>query len=129
MTYYPESSRLLNQELQRQERSASWLAQRLDVNPSTVARCLQAARCVRPTYSADEVEQQQIAAICRLVEGMPLAIELAAAWVNLLSVADILAAIRRSLRFLESDLRGVPVLPLRGSRLRSLHPRTVDTPS
>ena len=40
MTYYPEFSRLLNRELQRQDRSASWLAQRLDVSPSTVARWL-----------------------------------------------------------------------------------------
>lgn len=40
MTYYPEFSRLLNQALLRQDRSASWLAQRLDVSPSTVARWL-----------------------------------------------------------------------------------------
>ena len=33
----PEFSSLLNQEVQRQERSASWLAQRLNVYPSTVA--------------------------------------------------------------------------------------------
>ncbi len=49
-----------------------------------------------------------IVEICRLVEGMPLAIELAASWVTLMSAADILAAIRESLRFLETDLRGVP---------------------
>ena len=69
---------------------------------------LQSARRVRPNYSADFDEQQSIAEICRLVEGMPLAIELAAAWVTLMSAGEILGAIRHSLRFLESDRRGVP---------------------
>ena len=40
MGYYPEFSQLLNQFLQRQERSASWLADRLGVSPSTVGRWL-----------------------------------------------------------------------------------------
>ena len=40
MSYYPEFARLLNQALQRHERSASWLAQRLGVSPSTVGRWL-----------------------------------------------------------------------------------------
>ncbi|MBX2998160.1 MAG: AAA family ATPase [Caldilineaceae bacterium] len=75
--------------------------------PATVL-FLQAARRVRPNYHADVAEQRHIAEICRLVEGMPLAIELAASWVTLLSAADILAAIRRSLHFLETDLRGLP---------------------
>ena len=73
-----------------------------------MALFLQSARRVRPAYRAEAGERQQIAAICRLVEGMPLAIELAASWVNLLAAAEILAAIRQSLHFLETDLRGVP---------------------
>ena len=40
MSYYPEFSRLLNQALQSRDRSASWLAQRLGVSPSTVGRWL-----------------------------------------------------------------------------------------
>ncbi len=39
---------------------------------------------------------------------MPLAIELAAAWVTVMSAAEILAAIHQSLHFLESDLRRIP---------------------
>ena len=69
---------------------------------------LQSARRVRPTYGADIAERRSIAEICQLVEGMPLAIELAAAWVTVMSAAEILAAIRQSLRFLESDLRRAP---------------------
>ncbi len=69
---------------------------------------LQAARRVRPSYKDTESERARIAEICKLVEGMPLAIELAASWIRLMSAADILDAIRESLHFLETDLHGVP---------------------
>ncbi|MGB5048649.1 MAG: AAA family ATPase, partial [Caldilineaceae bacterium] len=75
---------------------------------SASALFVQSAHRVRPGYRQDAEESRSIAEICRLVEGMPLAIELAASWVTLLSAGDILAAIRRSLHFLETDLRGVP---------------------
>lgn len=47
--------------------------------------------------------------ICRFVEGMPLAIELAAAWVTALSPAEILGELRRNLDFLQTELRDVPL--------------------
>ena len=46
--------------------------------------------------------------ICRLVEGMPLAIELAAAWVGLLEPKAIAAEIKRDLSFLSTDLQDYP---------------------
>jgi predicted ATPase/DNA-binding CsgD family transcriptional regulator len=46
--------------------------------------------------------------ICQLVGGMPLAIELAAAWVDALSLQEIVQEISRSLDFLRTDLRDVP---------------------
>lgn len=46
--------------------------------------------------------------ICRLVAGMPLAIELAAAWVELLSLEEIAAEIQQGLDILETELRDVP---------------------
>jgi len=46
--------------------------------------------------------------ICQLVEGMPLAIELAAAWVRLLSCEEIAQEIERSLDFLATSMRDVP---------------------
>ncbi|MEZ4864836.1 MAG: AAA family ATPase [Caldilineaceae bacterium] len=85
-------------------------------NAAAVVLFLQAARRVRPDYGVDAhseqrahtaTEQSAIAAICSLVEGMPLAIELAASWVTMMSAAEILAAIHASLHFLETDLRGV----------------------
>ena len=49
-----------------------------------------------------------ISRICQLVEGMPLAIELAAAWVRLLSCDEIAQEIERSLDFLATSMRDVP---------------------
>lgn len=40
MSYYPEFAKLLNQHITEQDRSASWLARRLKVNPYTVTRWL-----------------------------------------------------------------------------------------
>lgn len=40
MSYYPEFADYLNDCLMKRDRSGSWLAKRLDVNPSTVARWL-----------------------------------------------------------------------------------------
>lgn len=44
--------------------------------------------------------QAVVARICKLVGGMPLAIELAAAWVNTLTVAEIADELQRSIDFL-----------------------------
>src|SRR5690606_25473566 len=46
--------------------------------------------------------------ICRLVDGMPLGIELAAAWAPLLSCQEIAAEIQNSLDFLSTSLRDLP---------------------
>ena len=46
--------------------------------------------------------------VCQLVQGMPLGILLAAAWVKTLGPAEIAAEITRSLDFLETDWRDVP---------------------
>ncbi len=49
-----------------------------------------------------------LARICRLVAGMPLAIELAAAWVDTLSLEDIANEIQESFDFLETEMRDLP---------------------
>jgi len=46
--------------------------------------------------------------ICHLVNGMPLAILLAAAWLEVLSLAKIAAEIERTYEFLEIDLQDMP---------------------
>lgn len=66
----------------------------------------QSARRVRPDFSLEE-ELAGVVKICTLVEGMPLALEFAAAWVNTLSCDEIAAEIQRNLDFLKSRTHGV----------------------
>ena len=68
----------------------------------------QSARRHKPDFTLDADNLAHVAQICRLVEGMPLGIELAAAWVDLLSPHEIAAEIRQSLTFLHSELRDIP---------------------
>lgn len=65
----------------------------------------QAARRVRWQAAPDDA--QHIADICRLVGGLPLAIELAASWLRTLSCAEIATEIARSLSFLATTARHV----------------------
>jgi DNA-binding NarL/FixJ family response regulator/predicted ATPase len=65
------------------------------------------ARRVRHDFDA-AVERPAIAEICRMVGGMPLAIELAAVWVGALDCSQIAAEIRRPLDFLTSARRDIP---------------------
>jgi len=75
---------------------------------SAVELFVQSARRVRAGFELSADERRAVAHICRLVEGMPLALELAAAWVRLLSCAEIAAEIERGLDFLAGDMRDAP---------------------
>jgi predicted ATPase/transcriptional regulator with XRE-family HTH domain len=69
---------------------------------------IQSAQRSRPDFSPSGEDFTAIGQICRLVASMPLAVELAAGWVDALSLADIAAEIQKSLDFLATDLRNVP---------------------
>jgi DNA-binding SARP family transcriptional activator/predicted ATPase len=69
---------------------------------------LHSGRRVQPHFQLAEDTLPPVARICRLVEGMPLGIELAAAWVDVLSPEDIAAETQHSLDFLEADWRDMP---------------------
>lgn len=69
---------------------------------------LQSARRVRPDFKVTEENAPAVARICRLVEGMPLGLELAASWVELLEPAAIADEVAHTLDFLEGDWVGVP---------------------
>ena len=61
----------------------------------------------RPGFSLAE-ERAGVVQICRLVEGTPLALELAAAWTKSLTCAEIATEIQQNLDFLTTRLQGVP---------------------
>jgi len=65
----------------------------------------EAARAVSPDFVLGAVNAQAVGAICRLVDGLPLAIELAARWTPVLSCSEIAAEIGQSLDFLSDDGR------------------------
>ncbi|MBX3144016.1 MAG: tetratricopeptide repeat protein [Trueperaceae bacterium] len=66
----------------------------------SISLFLQSARRVRPDFSLHGEDRDDVAAVCRLVGGVPLAIEMAAAWVQLLSPRQIVAEVGRDLDFL-----------------------------
>jgi predicted ATPase len=63
---------------------------------------------VEPGYSLDDEERTEARRICRLVEGLPLGIELAASWVSMLSCAEIADEIEKNIDFLATSMRDVP---------------------
>lgn len=73
-----------------------------------VALFLQRARRAHPEFAVDQEEMPGVARLCRLVEGLPLAIELAATWVRLLSPGEIAAEIESNLDFLSAHTRDLP---------------------
>ena len=63
---------------------------------------------VEQGFSLDDDERAEAHRICRLVEGLPLGIELAASWVSVLSCAEIADEIERNIDFLATSMRDVP---------------------
>jgi DNA-binding SARP family transcriptional activator len=68
----------------------------------------QQARQLHPSFAVDSSNAADITQICRLVDGMPLGIKMAAVWLRVLSLPEIVAEIQQSLGFLTTDLRNVP---------------------
>ena len=82
-----------------------------DDDPTTypaVQLLLQQARLVRADFRPDDEDLRHMARIARLVQGMPLALVLAARWAELLSMEEIAGEIARNLDFLETTMRDVP---------------------
>ncbi len=75
---------------------------------SAVQLFVQAARQRQPRFRLDAANRAHVARVCRLVQGMPLGLELAAAWVRSLTLAEIVAGIERNLDFLAAPMRDMP---------------------
>jgi predicted ATPase/DNA-binding SARP family transcriptional activator len=69
---------------------------------------VQCASRSRPDFSLDEHTYPAVVQICSQVQGMPLAIELAAGWSGMLSVDEIQAEVAGSFDFLEAEWRDLP---------------------
>jgi predicted ATPase/class 3 adenylate cyclase len=69
---------------------------------------LENARRISPDFQLVESDHDAMLRICRLLGGMPLGLEMAAAWVRMISLTEIAIEIERSVDFLVSSERGVP---------------------
>jgi predicted ATPase/DNA-binding SARP family transcriptional activator len=75
---------------------------------SAVKLFLESARRVRPDFALTARDMVSVARICRLVQGMPLGLILAATWVELLSPAEIADELAHNLDFLETEMSDLP---------------------
>lgn len=75
---------------------------------SAVQIFYQRACRARFNFQLSESNIPYIVKICRLAEGMPLAIELAATWITMLSCREIAGEIERGLDILTTTLKDVP---------------------
>ncbi|MGW5229812.1 hypothetical protein ACWEP5_33385 [Nocardia niigatensis] len=98
---------------------------------ATVHLFLDRARAVRSGFTLTDENYETIAAICRRLDGLPPAPELAAARVHTMTPAEILRrlddrfppAVRKPVR------GGTAPLPVRGRRMELGHPRRTGMPS
>ncbi|MEJ2266644.1 MAG: adenylate/guanylate cyclase domain-containing protein [Anaerolineales bacterium] len=68
----------------------------------------QSARRIRPDFEMTPENLPHVVQICRLVHGMPLGILLAAAWVSVISTAEIAEEIQQGLDILEAEGSELP---------------------
>ena len=61
------------------------------------------------SFHISDANRGDVIALCRLLEGIPLGIELAASWLDSHSPAEIRAALAHDLDFLSAELRELPV--------------------
>jgi predicted ATPase/DNA-binding SARP family transcriptional activator len=75
---------------------------------SAVQLFLHRAQQARADFWLTYMDKRAIARICRLVEGLPLAIELAATWTRTFSCEDIASEIEQNYDFLTTSLKNIP---------------------
>ena len=77
-------------------------------NQDAVALFLQSGSKAQPGFEPSPDELNQVENICRSLGGMPLAIELAASWLHVLSVDEIYDELQKGLDILETEVRDAP---------------------
>jgi predicted ATPase/class 3 adenylate cyclase len=78
------------------------------IHNASVELFQQSARRIRPDFEMTPENLPHIVQICRLVHGMPLGILLAAAWVSVISTAEIAEEIQQGLDILEAEGNELP---------------------
>ena len=73
-----------------------------------VALLVERARAVDPEFEVTEGNRDEVIELCRRLDGLPLALELAAVWLRALSPAEILDRLEDRFQLLTSGRRGGP---------------------
>ena len=84
------------------------------VSSAAVQLFVARVQAVQPTFELNATTTPQVARLCEALEGVPLALELAAVRMRSLSLGDLLARLEHPLQVLKADFRDRP------ERLRSL---------
>lgn len=103
--------KLLVTSRERLDIDGEWLVELsgLDVGSSSAAQLfVQSAKRARAEIKFGEQDHAVVAEICQMVGGLPLGIEIAAAWIRSMECESIANEIRKSLDFLASTRRDVP---------------------
>ena len=85
------------------------------LNYDAITLFVQSGSKVHPGFAPSPDELEQITNICQTVQGLPLAIELAAAWLYILNVDEIAEELEKGLDILATEVRDAP------ERHRSIH--------
>lgn len=75
---------------------------------SAVKLFIQGAQRIQPNFELEGDDLSHVVHVCRLVQGMPLGILLAAAWVEMLTPKEIADEVTQSLDFLETEMHDIP---------------------
>ncbi len=75
---------------------------------SAIELFVRSAQRIKPDFEINVDHQSSLIQICQLVEGVPLAVELAASWVCVLSCQEIAQEIKSSMDFLSSSMHNIP---------------------
>ena len=82
--------------------------QEKDINRSAVQLFIDRAKLADARFSLADDERKDVIRICQMVAGIPLGIELASAWISMLSPQEIADEIERNLDFLSSSMQDLP---------------------
>lgn len=74
----------------------------------SAALFIKSAQRISANFQAVDDERSAVVRICQLVDGVPLAIELAAAWVGILPCQEIAKEIQTNMDFLTTSMRDIP---------------------
>lgn len=80
----------------------------VETSYESVTLFIQSARRRQPGWTLSPEQAPAAAKICQLVRGVPLGLELAAAWTRLLSCVEIVQEIERNVDFLKASDRDLP---------------------